>query len=138
MLFILDRDGVINEESTEYVKSPKEWIPIPGSIEAMAILINLGHTVVVATNQSGIEKGLYSEEDLDFVHQHIQNQLSEFNVSIDKFYFCSHKEETQCDCRKPRTGMLEQIKLDYPALFPSAIFIGDSFRDIEAGKKNGM
>jgi len=137
MLVILDRDGVINHNSEEYIKSPEEWIPIEGSLGAIARLKKAGHTVVVATNQSGIGRGYYTLDMLYQIHAKMQAMLEEEGGVIDGIYFCPHQPEDNCECRKPKPGLLLQIKDDYPGEFSQAIFVGDSERDIEAAKQAG-
>ena len=134
ILIILDRDGVINHESVEYVKSPEEWIPIDGSLEAIARLNKAGHTVVVATNQSGVGRGHYSLETMHKIHEHMQLALVHVGGCVEHVYFCPHHPDDHCDCRKPKPGLLLEIAEDYPDLFNDAIFIGDSLRDIHAAQ----
>src|SRR3990167_8124842 len=109
MLFILDRDGVINFESPDYIKSPDEWIPIPGSIEAIAQLSKAGHTVVIATNQSGLGRGLYSVETLAKIHRKMSDAVGVLGGKINHIYFCPHHPDDNCNCRKPKSGMLQHI-----------------------------
>lgn len=135
MLVILDRDGVINFDSDHYIKSPDEWIEIPGSIEAIGLLTRAKHTIVIATNQSGVNRGLFSLETLQMIHQKMLNLISNAGGKIEKIYFCPHMPSENCNCRKPKTGLLEQIKKDFPAEFASAIYIGDSEKDYLAAQK---
>ena len=137
-LIVLDRDGVINEDSDQYVKSPQEFVPIKGSLEAIASLNSAGYTVVVATNQSGIARGLFTLDVLEGMHQKLNDLLGKHNGRIDKIYFCPHGPEDNCDCRKPLPGMLEQILKDYPVEPGSVIAVGDSLRDLQAAKAVGM
>ncbi|OGO90262.1 MAG: D-glycero-beta-D-manno-heptose-1,7-bisphosphate 7-phosphatase [Coxiella sp. RIFCSPHIGHO2_12_FULL_42_15] len=137
MLIILDRDGVINFDSDNYIKSPEEWIPIPGSLEAIAMLNQKKHTVVIATNQSGMGRGYYLRSMLEAIHQKMQQELLKKHGHIDGIYFCPHTPEDHCACRKPRPGLLLQIKKDYPDLFPQAVLIGDALRDLQAARAAG-
>lgn len=137
MLIILDRDGVINFESHEYVKSPDEWIPIPGSLEAIARLTQAGHHVVVATNQSGVGRGHYSLDTMHRIHDKMHDLLAELGGKIEEVYYCPHHPDDGCDCRKPEPGMLLEIKNKYPDEFGAAIFVGDSLRDIQAAQTAG-
>ena len=137
-LIILDRDGVINKDSSDYIKSPEEWIPIPGSLEAISKLNKAGFTVIVITNQSVIERGYFTLETLDAMHKKMQTKLKKLNGHIDKIYFCPHKPEDNCDCRKPKTKMFEQLAHDYNIDLHNVINIGDSLRDMQAGKKMGV
>lgn len=137
MLVILDRDGVINFESVEYVKSPDEWKPIPGSLKAIAALNAAGHTVVVATNQAGVGRGYYSEATLAAIHHKMKTELAAHGGSIKKIYYCPHHPDEHCLCRKPKPGMLQQIAKDFPQQFNDAVFVGDSLRDLQAGQAAG-
>lgn len=137
MLIILDRDGVINQDSPDFIKSPEEWLPIPGSLEAIAKLTRAGHTVVVATNQSGIARGLYSLEMLDKIHQKMQNELAKVGGQIDAIYFCPHGPDDACVCRKPKPGLFLEIANDYRTNFSDAVAVGDSWRDLQAAQTAG-
>lgn len=135
-LIILDRDGVINYDSPDYIKSPKEWIPIPGSLEAIALLNKHGYKIAIATNQSGIGKGYYTLATLAAMHAKLFNLLQLVNGVIDKLVFCPHVAADNCQCRKPKPGMLIEI-LAYYQLNPAnntVYYVGDSARDIAAAK----
>ncbi len=133
MLIILDRDGVINEDSVDFIKSPQEWRAIAGSLEAIAAINRAGHTVVVATNQSGIARGYYSAAQLLAIHHKMQTELAKAGGHLDGVYFCPHRSEDLCSCRKPNPGMLQQIAKDFGAdLATEGWLIGDSLRDIQA------
>jgi D-glycero-D-manno-heptose 1,7-bisphosphate phosphatase len=134
MLIILDRDGVINYDSPDYIKSPEEWHPIPGSLEAIAQLNQAGHTVVIATNQSGIGRGYYNVETLQAIHAKMLAALAAVGGHIDGIFYCPHKPEDHCDCRKPKPGLLLQIAEKFHTDFKDAVFIGDSWRDVEAAQ----
>lgn len=136
-LIILDRDGVINYESAEFIKSPEEWIPIPGGLEAIAKLNQAGFTVVIATNQSGIGRGLYDENTLTLIHKKMQNELKKLGGHIDKIFYCPHRPEDNCDCRKPKTGLFDQIATEYKISLNNIPAIGDSLRDIQAAQAAG-
>lgn len=137
MLIILDRDGVINEDSDEYIKSPQEWLPIAGSLVAIVQLNRAGHTVVVATNQSGVGRGYYSLETLNNIHQKMRDELAKLGGHIDAIFFCPHTPEENCDCRKPKPGLFQQIGKKYNTDFKDALAIGDSRRDILAAQAVG-
>lgn len=137
MLVILDRDGVINEDSPDYIKSPEEWIPIPGSLEAIACLNAAGHIVVLATNQAGVGRGYYTQEMLGHIHQKMADELHAKGARLDGIYTCVHHPDDQCICRKPRPGMLLAIKEKYPNSFEDAFFVGDSLRDVQAAQAAG-
>lgn len=135
MMIILDRDGVINYDREDFVKSPEEWIPIPNSLEAIAKLNQAGFKVVVATNQSGIARGLFDINALNAIHQKMSDCLSLVGGFIDRIYFCPHHPQDDCPCRKPKPGMLKQIAQDYKInLTQEAISVGDSWRDIQAAQ----
>jgi len=135
MLIILDRDGVINEDSDDYIKSPDEWHPINGSLEAIAKLNKAGFKVVVATNQSGVARGLFSKTTLHAIHQKMEDEIEKVGGHLEGIYICMHHPNDDCDCRKPKTGLLEKIKEDFADEFNSSVFIGDSFKDIEVARK---
>lgn len=129
-LIILDRDGVINFD-THYIKSPEEWSPIPGSVEAIARLHQQGYTIVVATNQSGIGRGFFDEETLTRIHHKMHTAVEALGGRIDKIYYCSHLPEAHCHCRKPKPGLFEQIATDYGIALHDVYAVGDSLRDIQ-------
>jgi len=138
-LIILDRDGVINQDSPDYIKSVDEWIPIPGSLEAIASLNKAGYTVTVATNQSGIGRGYYTLETLEKIHQKMFASLKIFNGHLDGIFFCPHNPTDHCTCRKPAPGLFHQIfnHFNLKAPFSDIISIGDSLRDLEAAQNAG-
>ncbi|MGI9279765.1 MAG: D-glycero-beta-D-manno-heptose 1,7-bisphosphate 7-phosphatase [Endozoicomonas sp.] len=133
-LIILDRDGVINEDSDNYIRTVDEWIPLPGSIEAIAKLSRAGYRIAIATNQSGLARGYFSEETLDAMHQKMRDLVTAEGGKIDCIKYCPHGPDDQCRCRKPLPGMIEQIEetLNIPAA--SAWVVGDSLRDLQAGQ----
>ncbi len=136
-LIILDRDGVINYDSDEYIKSPDEWRPIPGSLEAIAKLNQAGYKVVIATNQAGIAKGYYTLEALRKIHEKMLRLVEEAGGKIDKIYFCSHEDKDNCDCRKTKPGMLKQVEQDYQIDLKDVYFIGDKYKDYQAAQVAG-
>jgi D-glycero-D-manno-heptose 1,7-bisphosphate phosphatase len=131
-LVILDRDGVINEESQDYIKSESEWIPIEGSIEAISRLCQADYRVVVVTNQSGIARGLLSIENLHAIHQRMQQTVAESGGRIDAIFICPHKPDDDCDCRKPRPGMLHSIMDRLDTELTGVPLVGDSLRDVQS------
>jgi len=131
-LVILDRDGVINEDSDDYIKSADEWIPIPGSLEAIARLNHAGVQVVVATNQSGIGRGLFAPEDLNEMHAKLQRSLARLGGHIDGIFFCPHTPEDGCECRKPAPGLLRSISLRFGLPLTAVPLIGDTKKDVDA------
>jgi D-glycero-D-manno-heptose 1,7-bisphosphate phosphatase len=135
---ILDRDGVINHESSQYIKSPAEWEPIPGSLEAMARLNRAGFRILLATNQSGIGRGYFDIVTLDLIHEKLQQSLAAVGGYIEAIFFCPHHPEDNCDCRKPKAGLINQMRSQYRELnVNQTFFIGDSWSDIEAAKLGG-
>ena len=134
---ILDRDGVINQDSDQYIKSPEEWIPIPGSLEAIAELKHAGWQIAVATNQSGIARGLFSEETLAAMHQKLHDLLAQLGAQVDLIAYCPHAPDDQCGCRKPRPGLLQQIARRWDIELTGVPFIGDSRKDVEAARAVG-
>ena len=134
MLIILDRDGVINEDSDAYIKNPSEWIPIPGSLNAIAILNRAGHKVVIATNQSGIARKLYTEAQLHDIHEKMHQSLAKVGGHIDGIFYCPHHPDDHCSCRKPQPGLLLQIAEQFKTNFKNALMIGDTINDIKCAQ----
>lgn len=134
-LIILDRDGVINYESEHFIKSPSEWEPISGSLEAIAALKKAGYAITVATNQSGIARGLYTHAVLAKIHEKMAACLKRYGGSVDKIFYCPHSSEDNCSCRKPNVGLLKQISEYYNINLKHVPFIGDSLRDIQAAQQ---
>jgi D-glycero-D-manno-heptose 1,7-bisphosphate phosphatase len=132
-LVILDRDGVINEDSPEFIKSPAEWIPIPGSLEAIARLNQAGYRVVVASNQSGIARELFDMTTLNAIHQKMHAAAQLVGADIDAIFFCPHAAMDNCDCRKPKPGMFEEISKRFKVSLKGVPTVGDSLRDLQAG-----
>lgn len=131
-LVILDRDGVINEDSDAYIKSPEEWIPIPGSLEAIARLNRADYRVIVATNQSGIARGLFTLDTLNRIHEKMNRALADIGASLDAVFYCPHGPEDQCACRKPLPGLLHDIERRLNVSLQGVPAIGDSMRDLQA------
>lgn len=133
-LIILDRDGVINFDSPNFIKSPEEWLPIPGSLEAVAKLHQNGFKVAIATNQSGVARGLFDLNALEKIHQKMQEAIILVGGRIDKVFFCPHGPEDNCTCRKPKMGLFNQIAEYYKIDFNNVTIpaIGDSLRDLES------
>ncbi len=136
-LVILDRDGVINFDSDQYIKSAAEWLPIPGSMEAIARLNQHGYTVAVATNQAGVARGLFDMKALNGIHQKLHLAAQAAGAHIDAIFFCPHAAEEYCDCRKPRPGMLKAIGRRFDVDLRSVPMVGDSLRDLQAGFEVG-
>ncbi len=132
-LVILDRDGVINEDSDAYVKSVDEWIPLSGSIDAIARLYQAGYTVVVATNQSGIGRGLFDLDDLEAMHTKLTGLLADAGAELGGIFYCPHGPDDGCGCRKPAPGLLNAIASEFELSLSGVPLIGDSLRDLQAG-----
>ena len=131
-LIILDRDGVINRDSETFVKSAAEWIPLPGSIAAIAALSGAGYTVTIASNQSGLARGLFDQNALQTMHDKLRKLVAAEGGSVDKIVVCPHGPGDGCDCRKPRPGLLLQLADHYDTDLAGVPVIGDSLRDIQA------
>ena len=135
-LIVLDRDGVINHDSEQFIKSPDEWIPIPGSLEAIARLNQAGFRTVVATNQSGIGRGLFDIGMLNAIHNKMHRALAQVGGRIEAVFFCPHSGDSQCECRKPRAGMLQEIGR-FGVDMTGVPALGDSLRDLQAAEVVG-
>lgn len=137
-LVILDRDGVVNVDSDAFIKSPDEWIPIPGSLEAIARLNQAGYRVAIASNQSGIGRGLFDMATLNAMHLKMHRAAALVGGRIDAVFFCPHTAEDQCECRKPKPGLLQMI-IDRFEIDPAATpVVGDALRDLQAGAALGF
>jgi D-glycero-D-manno-heptose 1,7-bisphosphate phosphatase len=130
-LVILDRDGVINHDSDDYIKSVDEWVPIPGSIDAIANLSKAGYKIVVATNQSGLARGYFDEITLANIHSFMCSLVEQAGGNIDAVFYCPHGPDDGCSCRKPSPGMLNQIESEFNLSVEGAFFIGDTEKDID-------
>mgnify|MGYP006280367835 CR=1 FL=1 len=131
-VILLDRDGVINEDSDLYIKSPDEWRPIPGSLEAIALLGQRGVKVMVLTNQSGIARGLFERATLEQIHARMRLAVQALGGRIDDIFFCPHGPDEGCSCRKPRPGLFQQAADKYRLDLNNVPAVGDSYRDLEA------
>ena len=136
-LVILDRDGTINHDSDEYVKSADEWIPMPGALEAIARLNHAGWHVVVASNQSGLGRGLFDVAALNAKHTKMHKLLAAAGGRIDAVFYCPHSPEETCNCRKPQPGLFEQIGERYGMDLKGVHTVGDTLRDLQAGAAAG-
>lgn len=134
---ILDRDGVINYNSREYIKSPDEWEAIPGSLEAIATLNRAGYRVIIVTNQSGVARGFYDIETLDSIHEKLTDELSSVGGYVEEIFFCPHHPEEACHCRKPKPGLFQEIQKKYDIDLKTTYFVGDSLSDIQAAQLSG-
>jgi len=136
-LIILDRDGVINHDSASYIKSPDEWKPIPGSLEAIALLNQAGYRVLVATNQSGIGRGLFEMATLNEIHNKMHRALGLVGGRVDGIFYCPHTQDADCSCRKPKPGLLEEISRRFGVSLDGIPVIGDALRDLQAAAAVG-
>lgn len=133
-LLILDRDGVINEDSDEFVKSPEEWHPIPGSLEAIARATRASCRVVIASNQSGLGRGLLTIEVLNQIHRKMLRELGKVGGSVEAIFFCPHTPEADCDCRKPKAGLFEEIGRRLRVSLTNVPVVADRLSDIQAAR----
>jgi D-glycero-D-manno-heptose 1,7-bisphosphate phosphatase len=136
-LVILDRDGVINQDSDAYIKTPEEWVPIEGSLESIALLSQAGFTIAVATNQSGIARQLFDQYTLARIHQKMCNAVEQSGGTLDGVFYCPHGPDEGCNCRKPQTGMLEAISREFNMPLQGVPLVGDSLKDIQAARQMG-
>ncbi|MBM4208127.1 MAG: D-glycero-beta-D-manno-heptose 1,7-bisphosphate 7-phosphatase [Gammaproteobacteria bacterium] len=134
---LMDRDGVINVDSESFIKTPDEWRPIEGSLEAVALLNKHDVAVAVITNQSGIARGLFDEATLAGIHSKMHRMLAEKGGEVAAVYYCPHGPDSLCDCRKPKPGLLIQFAEQYQANLEETYFVGDSLRDIQAARAAG-
>ena len=132
-LLILDRDGVINHDSSNYIRSLNDWKPIEGSLEAIAKASNAGWTVAIATNQSGLARGYFNQATLGQIHQRLRDQVAALGGHIDAIAYCPHGPDDGCDCRKPAPGMLNDLMHSFGE--SDAYFVGDSLRDLQAAER---
>lgn len=138
MLIILDRDGVINEDSDQYIKTPEEWHAITGSLSAIAKLNRAGHRVVVASNQSGLARGYFTAATLEAIHKKMHQELLNVQGHLDGIYYCPHHPDENCACRKPKPGLLKKIASDLNDDLSNAIMIGDTFSDFQTAQAAGV
>jgi D-glycero-D-manno-heptose 1,7-bisphosphate phosphatase len=136
-LILLDRDGVINEDSPDYIKSVEEFVPIPGALETIVRLRHAGLKIALCTNQSAVGRGLVSPAGLTAIHTHLQNRLAALGGGLDGIAACPHRPEDECGCRKPRPGMLESVMRTLQIPPADTLFVGDSIRDMEAAAAAG-
>jgi len=136
-LVILDRDGVINHDSAQFIKSPAEWKPIPGSLEAIARLNQSGYQVVIATNQSGVGRGLLDMATLNAIHDLMHRRLAEVGGQVAAVFYCPHPADAGCSCRKPRAGLFEEIGRRFDVDLSGVPAVGDSLRDLQAAAAVG-
>jgi D-glycero-D-manno-heptose 1,7-bisphosphate phosphatase len=131
-LVILDRDGVINQDSAHFIKNPNEWIALPGSLEAIALLNQSGYRVALATNQSGIARGLFDMATLNAIHDKMHRALALVGGRMDALFYCPHAADDHCACRKPKSGMIEDIARRFSVDLKDVYAVGDALRDLQA------
>ena len=136
-LIILDRDGVINYDSDEYIKSADEWRAIPGSLDAIARLHHAGYHVVVASNQAGIARGKFNIDTLNNIHQKMHTHLAQYGGVISAVFFCPHGPDDGCDCRKPKPGLLLEVARRLKTSLESVYVVGDKLSDLQAASAAG-
>jgi D-glycero-D-manno-heptose 1,7-bisphosphate phosphatase len=136
-LVILDRDGVINQDSAGFIKSADEWLPLPGSIAAIASLSAAGFVVAVASNQSGLARNLFDTESLEAMHQKLRELVVAAGGYVDRIIVCPHGPNDGCECRKPKPGMLLELGRDYGVSLQGVPMVGDSLRDLQAASAAG-
>src|SRR4051812_31845735 len=136
-LVILDRDGTINADSDEFVKSPEEWQPLPGALEAIARLNHAGWHCVIASNQSGLGRGLFDVSQLNAMHAKMHKMLAEMGGRIDAIFYCPHSPDENCTCRKPLPGLFEQIAERFAVDLKGVPVVGDGLRALQAGGAGG-
>ena len=129
---VLDRDGVINQDSSDYIKSAEEWVPIEGSIEAIAKLHRGGYGVVIASNQSGLARGYFDEAALAGMHDKLNLLVEDARGLVSAIFYCPHSPDARCSCRKPKTGLLEQAEIELGISLVDSYFVGDSLKDLQA------
>ncbi|BFM18968.1 D-glycero-beta-D-manno-heptose 1,7-bisphosphate 7-phosphatase [Gilvimarinus japonicus] len=136
-LVILDRDGVINQDTGDYVRSAEQWQPLPGSIEAIARLYKAGFTVVVATNQSGLARGYFDLDDLEAMHAKLTQLVEAQEAELGAIFYCPHGPDDSCKCRKPLPGLVDAIEAVFNTSAEGCTFVGDSLRDLQTGLAKG-
>ena len=136
-LIVLDRDGTINADSDDFVKTPEEWLPLPGALEAIARLNHDGWRVVIASNQSGLGRGLFDVASLNAIHTKMYKMLAAVGGRVDAVFYCPHSPEESCNCRKPLPGLFEQIGARFGIPLKGVPTAGDSLRDLQAGTAAG-
>ena len=137
-IIVLDRDGVINYDSDDYIKTVDEWIPLPGSMEALGLLTQAGYKITIATNQSGIARGYFTLDTLNAMHEKLSDLANEHGGKIDYIAYCPHGPEDGCDCRKPLPGLIHQISNALNSDLSNCYMLGDSLRDLQAGEAAGL
>jgi len=136
-IVILDRDGVINHDSDDYIRSPEEWLPIAGSMEAIAHLHRCGFRIFVVTNQSGVARKYFSADTLAAIHTKMINAVESCGGMIERIFYCPHHPHDNCECRKPKTGLIKQLETHLNFKLEGEPFVGDSLTDLQAARDSG-
>ncbi|WP_299598111.1 D-glycero-beta-D-manno-heptose 1,7-bisphosphate 7-phosphatase [uncultured Microbulbifer sp.] len=136
-IIVLDRDGVINEHRDDHVKNADEWIPISGSIDAMARLSQAGHQLVVATNQCGLAHGHFDLDDLEAMHAKLRALVEDAGGEVAGVFYCPHRKEDECRCRKPKAGLLDVIEAEFDTSLHDCYFVGDRISDLQCAVAKG-
>lgn len=136
-IIVLDRDGVINEDSDDYIKSAEEFVPVPDSIQAIARLSRAGYIVAIATNQSGLAREYFTEDALSEIHHLLCSMVENIGGRVDGIFYCPHHPDDGCACRKPATGLLSQIETEFSCDLRGSFFVGDSLKDVQAARAHG-
>jgi D-glycero-D-manno-heptose 1,7-bisphosphate phosphatase len=136
-IIVLDRDGVINQQNSDHITSAEEWIPLPGSIEAIASLSQAGHQLVIATNQDGLALGLFDLDELEAIHAKMRAQVEDAGGEISAIFYCPHSEEDNCRCRKPKTGLLDAIEAEFDTSLHGCYMVGDRLKDLQVAQAKG-
>ncbi|WP_226703316.1 D-glycero-beta-D-manno-heptose 1,7-bisphosphate 7-phosphatase [Microbulbifer elongatus] len=136
-IIVLDRDGVINHQPDGHVTSVDEWIPVEGSIEAMARLSQAGHQLVIATNQSGLALGLFDLDDLEAMHAKLRALVEDAGGEVAGIFYCPHSDDDHCRCRKPKTGLLDAIEAEFDTSLHDCYFVGDQRKDLQCAVAKG-
>nr|WP_010131084.1 D-glycero-beta-D-manno-heptose 1,7-bisphosphate 7-phosphatase [Microbulbifer agarilyticus] len=136
-IIVLDRDGVINQPNGDHVTCAAEWTPIPGSIEAMARLSQAGYQLVIATNQSGLARGLFDLDDLEAIHAMLREQVEDAGGEVAGIFYCPHSDADNCRCRKPKTGLLDAIEAEFDVSLHDCFFVGDRTKDLYCAVAKG-
>ena len=136
-IIVLDRDGVINYDSVDSVTTVDDWIPLPGSIEAMAALSQAGHQLVVATNQSGLARGLFDLDDLEAMHAKMRTLVEDAGGEIAAIFYCPHGPDDNCRCRKPHVGLLDAIEAEFDTSLHDCYLVGDQLKDLQLAQAKG-
>jgi D-glycero-D-manno-heptose 1,7-bisphosphate phosphatase len=134
---LLDRDGVINRDSPDFIRTPGEFRPLPGALEAIVRAQRAGYRVIIVSNQSGLARGLFAMRDLNAIHRHLQNELERLGGRVEAFFFCPHGPDDGCDCRKPAGGLLRALAMRLGVELSGTPFVGDRLSDARAARSVG-